>query len=215
MSTNQQEVSKSKCSKIILTILLLINVITAGSVICLFKRFDHNNQIISDRLDHIAALHENKLNQLSFSEEIDQKMNKLFNDLYSRWNGSMFDIFDRDVIGSSLGVRDIFKHKSRLQDASINTTQDEYIIKVTIAGFSKDQVKVEIKDNMLTISAENKKQSEDNSQQSSMDVSFNQSILLPRDANIDAIKSSMENGVLNINIPRVKKEVEVKQISVE
>ena len=79
-------------------------------------------------------------------------------------------------------------------------------------GLPKDAVDVTIKENILTVTHENNKET-DNSYFCS---SFKKSWTLPKDVNVEEITAKYNNGVFNVNVPRVQPvEPEVKKIKIK
>ena len=104
---------------------------------------------------------------------------------------------------------------------SVNTREDEkaYYIEVDLPGVKKEDIKVDIKDNTLTISGERKFKEEvkedDYYKIETAIGKFSRTFTLPEDADVDNIDAKSENGVLEIVIPKVKKEESVKTIEVK
>ena len=104
---------------------------------------------------------------------------------------------------------------------SVNTREDEkaYYIEVDLPGVKKEDIKVDIKDNTLTISGERKLKEEvkedDYYKIETAIGKFTRTFTLPEDADIENIDAKNENGVLDIVIPKVKKEESVKTIEVK
>ncbi len=104
---------------------------------------------------------------------------------------------------------------------SVNTREDEkaYYIEVDLPGVKKEDIKVDIKDNTLTISGERKLKEEvkeeDYYKIETSIGKFTRTFTLPEDADIENIDAKNENGVLDIVIPKVKKEESVKTIEVK
>ena len=104
---------------------------------------------------------------------------------------------------------------------SVNTREDEkaYYIEVDLPGVKKEDIKVDIKDNTLTISGERKfkeeVKEEDYYKIETSIGKFSRTFTLPDDADVEHIDAKSENGVLDIVIPKVKKEESVKTIEVK
>lgn len=104
---------------------------------------------------------------------------------------------------------------------SVNTREDEkaYYIEVDLPGVKKEDIKVDIKDNALTISGERKFKEEikeeDYYKIETSIGKFSRTFTLPEDADIENIDAKNENGVLDIVIPKMKKEESVKTIEVK
>jgi HSP20 family protein len=96
--------------------------------------------------------------------------------------------------------------------------EKEYQIQVELPGMSKDEVKVSVKDNLLSISGEKKREHkvEGKNYQRTERVfgSFQRSFRLPDYAELEKIEAEFKDGVLNIVIPK-KKESLAKQIEVK
>ncbi len=97
-------------------------------------------------------------------------------------------------------------------------TPDRYEILVELPGMDRDDIKLNIKDNILTISGERKSQhrkDEHTIHYSSIWYGkFHTQINLPSDADVEKIKASYKNGMLKIEIPKQErakaKEIEIK-----
>jgi len=95
---------------------------------------------------------------------------------------------------------------------------DEYIVRIELPGVAKDDVKVVIQENMLTIRGE-KKQEKDSKGSDYHRVersygAFQRSFTLPSTVKGDKIDASFKDGVLNIALPKAeeakRKEIEVR-----
>ena len=104
---------------------------------------------------------------------------------------------------------------------SVNTREDDkaYYIEVDLPGVKKEDIKVDVKDNTLTISGERKfkeeVKEEDYYKIETSIGKFSRTFTLPEDADVENIDAKSENGVLEIVIPKVKKEESVKTIEVK
>ena len=77
------------------------------------------------------------------------------------------------------------------------------------------EIKLELNGNILTISAENKEQSDKNNTKKNISSKFKQVISLNNDIERDSIKSSLKDGILTISIPRTQQEGEPHTINIE
>jgi HSP20 family protein len=104
---------------------------------------------------------------------------------------------------------------------SVNTRESEfaYHIDVDLPGVKKEDIKVDVKDGVLTISGErkfkNEVKEEDFYKIETAFGKFSRSFNLPDDADVEQIEAKNENGVLEIVIPKVAKEANVKTIEVK
>lgn len=96
--------------------------------------------------------------------------------------------------------------------------KDEIVAKVELPGLEKDDVQVNITDNLLTIKGEKKKEEEIKEEDyyccERSYGSFSRTIELPRAIQVDKARASFKKGVLEIRIPKTeeakKKEIKVK-----
>jgi HSP20 family protein len=93
-----------------------------------------------------------------------------------------------------------------------------YQVHVELPGLSKDDIKLNIKDNYLSISGEKKRESkvEEKNYQRTERIfgSFQRNFRLSDSVEVDKIEAEFKDGVLNIVIPK-KKESLAKQIEVK
>lgn len=100
----------------------------------------------------------------------------------------------------------------------ISETDDEYIVRAEVPGVSKDDLKITIKDNILTISGEKKQEKETKSENfhriERVYGSFTRTFTLPGAVKVDKVEAKFKDGVLTIKLPKVEetkaKEIEVK-----
>ena len=104
---------------------------------------------------------------------------------------------------------------------TVNTREDEkaYYIEADLPGVKKDDIHVDISDGVLTISGERKFKKEtkekDYYKVESSFGKFERSFRLPEDVNEEDIKAESKDGVLEITLPKVKKEEKKKKIEVK
>ena len=83
---------------------------------------------------------------------------------------------------------------------------DHYVLRADVPGVSEDDVKVELEDDVLTISGERKSEHEqrDNGYRRIERAwgRFARSLTLPEGVDADGIKARFENGVLEVTIPK-------------
>ncbi len=82
----------------------------------------------------------------------------------------------------------------------IDKTDSAYDVSIAAPGINKDEVEVSIKDSVLSVSHEYKKEQENNI----FCTSFQKSWTLPEDVDVDKISAEYVNGVFNVTIPRVE-----------
>lgn len=117
-----------------------------------------------------------------FSQEVNRLFNTLFGDVDTgaarRWVPAM-DLVEAD---------------------------DHFVLKADLPGLSEDDVNVEVRDNVLTISGERRAEHESNDRgwvrvERSFGH-FSRSLTLPEHVDADAITAGFENGVLEVRVPK-------------
>lgn len=86
---------------------------------------------------------------------------------------------------------------------------DEYIARLALPGFDKEDLKIEFEESYLNVSAEisDEKQTE-------FVMTFSETMLVSSDVDASKIKAKLENGILEIRMPmlseRKPKKIEIK-----
>jgi len=101
----------------------------------------------------------------------------------------------------------IFRNLSHSSPAAnVNETDKEYQIELAIPGFKKDEVKINLENEVLSISAESKTEKEEKTKKYTRKEfsygSFSRSFQLPKAANADKIQAKYEDGLLKLDIPK-------------
>ncbi len=101
---------------------------------------------------------------------------------------------------------------------NVSETEKEYKLSIAAPGLEKQDFKIEVIDDMLTISAEKEKE-EKNGRYNRREYNFSswsRSFTLPEDCNAAKVEASYKNGELSINIPRTaaRQIKHVKQIQI-
>jgi len=127
--------------------------------------------------------------------------------------------FFEDFFGERLPVRRSSEESPAwIPRVDIAETDDEIIVRADIPGMEKDEIKVTLSDNILTISGE-KKIERDEKRENYHRVervfgSFSRSFYIPTNVEADKIKASYKNGVLEVVLPK-KESAKPKEIPVE
>jgi HSP20 family protein len=102
--------------------------------------------------------------------------------------------------------------------AEINEDKDAYSITLELPGIPKEAVKINLNQDILTITGE--KQDERNIKEDTCHVSerfygkFSRSFRLPGQVNAEKIQAKFEHGVLQLELPKVES-VKPKQITIQ
>jgi len=138
----------------------------------------------------------------------EREMEHIFEDLFGGRLRPLRD--ERWWPGKILGIRepavDLYEEK------------DEIVAKAELPGMTKDDIEVNITDNLLTIKGEKKQEEEvkekDYYRSERSYGAFARRVALPTEVNVEKIRASFKNGVLEIHLPKSeeakKKEIKVK-----
>lgn len=102
--------------------------------------------------------------------------------------------------------------------SDIKETETSYIVDAELPGYSKDDIKVELSEGILTISAETKKESEeskDNFVRKERYVGKTCRSYSFDDVDEENIKAKYENGILTIELLKIAKKESKKNIVIE
>lgn len=130
--------------------------------------------------------------------DMDRTMSRMLNRMRSLMNETLMPL-DGDVF--------------QARDANVlavdMTSDDKHIIvRTALPGFNEDEVDVDVRGNVLTISAESKTEHED--QQANWYIremrfgKFARSVVLPEEVFADSADASLENGILTVKLPKQK-----------
>jgi HSP20 family protein len=100
----------------------------------------------------------------------------------------------------------------------IREDKDAYFVEVELPGLTKDEVKITMENNILTIQGEKKQEKEekrrDYHRSERVYGSFQRSFTLPSSVKNDKIEAQYKNGILTVTLPKVEeakpKAIEVK-----
>ena len=149
--------------------------------------------------------------------------------MVKKTNGSLFpaipflmdDFFGRNWLDSTLG--DWRTIGSTLPAVNVRETNDDYTIEVAAPGMKRDDFKVELDNNVLTISSQMENRHEENDQEGNYTrrefsyQSFQRSFSLPQNkVKGDEITARYVDGVLHVSVPKTDeaKTKPAKQITV-
>jgi len=85
-------------------------------------------------------------------------------------------------------------------------TDDHFVVRADLPGTAEQDVKIELDDNVLTISGERRAEHEQKGEGyyrvERAWGAFSRSLTLPEGVDADAIKASFDNGVLEVRVPK-------------
>jgi HSP20 family protein len=122
------------------------------------------------------------------------RINRLFEDAFSRG-------WDRE--GEDTGALAAWHPTTDIYE-----TKDDYVFKIEIPGLSKDDVKIEIKDNTLSIKGERKEEKEvkreDYHRVERCSGTFSRSFALPQNVDSTKTNATMKNGILELRVAKAE-----------
>jgi len=120
--------------------------------------------------------------------------------------GELFENFfnrDMDFLGNG---RNALRHPS----VNVVETEKDFLMEVAAPGMNKSDFNLSLDDNLLTISAERKEETEKTEKNYTRREfsfsSFKRSFHLPENINVDKIDATYKDGVLNITLPKMIEE---------
>lgn len=133
----------------------------------------------------------------------------------SPFNDFVNEFFGRDIT-QFLGNDDM---KRSMPSVNITERAEDYKLELLAPGYDRQDLKLNVEDEVLTISAEHKAgATEENERYTRREFSrssFSRSFRLPEGTQHDAIKAEHTNGVLNVIIPKVApKKPSVREIQI-
>jgi len=102
--------------------------------------------------------------------------------------------------------------------SNVLETDNDYLIELSAPGFKKDDIKIKIENDILKISSnvENNNEEEKDGyyRREFYKSSFERNFSLPKGINKNEISASMEDGILNVTVPKME-ETKLDNIEIE
>ncbi len=101
---------------------------------------------------------------------------------------------------------------------AVNIREDEkaFYLELAVPGMNKKDLRIEVKDDVLTISSEHKEEKQEESEgyrrKEFSFSSFCRSFYLPEDVNGEKIGATYKDGILNVEIPKLEEEKKKERI---
>jgi len=133
----------------------------------------------------------------------------VFNDFFKPWN----EWIDN---GGSIWNREL-----TVPAVNVSENTKNYNLSLAVPGMKKDDFKIDVDGNMLTISAETKQEKEERDEKYTRKEynysSFSRSFTLPDEVNKEKIEALYDNGVLKLVLPKTEetKKMMAKHIAVK
>jgi HSP20 family protein len=131
-----------------------------------------------------------------------EAMDRLFDEAFTR---PSFSIRDGGSTWSSPAI-DMYQ------------TDNDVVVKAALPGFTADQVKINVTDNILTVKGELKHEEEEKNKSWHIREhrwgTFERSVMLPTGVNANRAQADFENGILTITLPK-SEEAKPKTITIK
>lgn len=131
----------------------------------------------------------------------------------------MLDEMDR-MFGSWMrGSRELDSTADFMPPVDIIEAKDGLMVKVEVPGLEKDNFKVSVEDNVLTISGEKKMEYDEKDKEQNYHRiertygCFSRSFTLPRTVDVQKVKANYKNGILEVKLPK-SEEAKPKEIEI-
>jgi len=142
-----------------------------------------------------------------------------------KWKrGDMLPLFDSMVenfFASDNDFESWWKGARSMPAVNVVENDDNYVMEVAAPGMKKEDFNIEVKEGMIVINAENKREEEkkdDHFTRREFSYSkFTRSFRLPENVNADNIGALYEDGILKLNLPKraiTAPEENVKKIAI-
>lgn len=139
--------------------------------------------------------------------------------LANRGYNNLFD----EMFNDPFFTRPFGNSTSQIMKSDVREKDGKYLVDVELPGYSKDEVKADLKDGYLTITADKTEDKEDDDKHGKCirkeryTGSCNRSFYVGDNVNEADIKASFKDGVLSLEIPKGNEKIEdkAKQIAIE
>lgn len=133
--------------------------------------------------------------------------------MFRTLNTAMDNFFSfQQAIENTMGA-DYFEHSTTCRGSypGINIFQDgeNTVVTAELAGFKKDDIKIEVKENLLRLSGERDLDYPEGGSVHRLERSrkvFDRTVKLPHKVELDQIKADFKNGILTITLPKAESE---------
>ena len=115
---------------------------------------------------------------------------------------------------------DLFKPKNNSDVPAVNIQEDEkqFLLELAVPGMKKDDFKIDLENQVLTISSEIKEETEETennyTRREFVYTSFSRSFTLPKSIVAEKIKADYKDGILKISLPKNKETKLSREIKV-
>lgn len=139
----------------------------------------------------------------------------------NRQNLPTMESFLNDFFGLPSLLNDKYVNRNFVGDVNVAENENNYELSVALPGYKKDDVSIEIEDDVLVIKSDVENKTEDEGKnyvrKEYYKRSFERRFVLSDDIDKNKIEAKMEDGILNIKIDKIKeiKTESVKKIDIK
>ena len=138
-----------------------------------------------------------------------------------RFTSDLFDVIDRNFNDYGYGENG----KSAMPRVDVSEKKDSYVLEMELPGYTENDVELDLKDRVLTISSklkDAKKAEKEDKKEAAESVylikerrnsTFSRSFTMPEDIDQEKVTAAFKNGLLTVVIPR-KAEAQTKRIMI-
>ena len=138
-----------------------------------------------------------------------------------RFTSDLFDVIDRNF--NDYGYSE--NGKSAMPRVDVSEKKDSYVLEMELPGYTENDVELDLKDRVLTISSklkDAKKAEKEEKKEAAESVylikerrnsTFSRSFTMPEDIDQENVTAAFKNGLLTVVIPR-KAEAQTKRIMI-
>ena len=128
----------------------------------------------------------------------------------ARFESPFFDLAKRFFDNNDFDFVPTFETRRNSGLSNISENENEYVVEISAPGLKKDEIKIELENDILKISSEIKDEKDEKRdgyyRVEFFKSSFERSFSLPKIVDKQNISAKMEDGILLVNIPKMKEE---------
>ena len=130
-------------------------------------------------------------------------------------NNDIFDIFNNFDHYFNNVVNNDYNYSYKKPNALINEDDSFYFLSLEMPGADKKDIDINIDDGKIIVQSEKVKEKDNLMYSEINNYSYRRSFYIPDDAQINKIKAKSINGILKIEIPKLKKtKKDIKKIEI-
>lgn len=157
------------------------------------------------RLPEVRRSERGAVNPIREMSRLQRGLNRIFDDLIS----------DPFSSWPSFAVPSLIEEAEFIPAAEIDETDTHYLLSFDLPGVKKEDLKLDLRNNQLTVSGERKEEFKGRGARERYYGSFSRSFILPSGVNADQVEAHFESGVLQIELPKSEpskaKEIPIKE----